>query len=725
MRFVAKFIVTVAVASTGWCVCPESAVAQERLQPTLRAGEGAATITLDGRLDETAWHAAAQSDAFLQTEPSEGRPPTFRTVVRVLADRSAIVFGIVCEDADPNAIVSFSVRRDASLDAEDHVRVILGPFLDGRSGYVFAVNPSGARYDGLINQGPEGDNADWDGIWEAATAKTPGGWSVEMRIPIRTLGFKPGLSEWHFNVQRRSQRLLETDRWAFATRQYQITQTSRAGLLTNLPNFGVGLGLSLRPAITTGGGHPATGAPVEEEFQPSLDLTQRIGGNVVASFTANTDFAETEVDTRRTNLTRFPLFFPEKRRFFLEGSDIFQFGPGGNLARDAMPYHSRTIGLVRGREVPIIVGSKVNGLAGNTRYSGLVVRTNDEEGVVDTPATMAVGRLKRNLWEESWVSAIATVGDPLGRTGSWTGGLDFTYGTSHFLGNKNLFLSAWGLAMGRDGHHGDTTSYGFKVDYPNEKWDSNLWYKRIGDEFDPSLGFVPRHGTIWVPALTNRTRLARGPIQEMTWGGRGVIHLDSSGVRENYSVSLGALNWRFRSGDRVQVNVTPTGERLVDPFEVSDGVVIPPGSYDWWRKSVTLSTAQKRRFYTSVSWEWGDFYDGDLDSYQWEWTWNPTALYTVEFNGERNIAHLSGGSFNQTLVGSRVRINFSPDLSVASYIQYDTDSDSIGVNAQLRWTYKPAGDLFIVYNHNVRSLLDRWQLDSNQLLVKFQYDFRR
>ena len=169
-----------------------------------------------------------------------------------------------------------------------------------------------------------------------------------------------------------------------------------------------------------------------------MDVTQRVGGNVVAAFTANTDFAETEVDTRRTNLTRFPLFFPEKRRFFLEGSDIYQFSPGGNLARDAMPFHSRTIGLVNGREVPIIAGGKVNGRAGNTVFGGLVAHTDEEPGVVEGKATMGVARVKQTFGEQSWASLIGTAGDPLGRTGSWTGGAEYTYGTSHFKGNKNL-----------------------------------------------------------------------------------------------------------------------------------------------------------------------------------------------------------------------------------------------------------------------------------------------
>jgi hypothetical protein len=211
----------------------------------------------------------------------------------------------------------------------------------------------------------------------------------------------------------------------------------------------------------------------------------------------------------------------------------------------------------------------------------------------------------------------------------------------------------------------------------------------------------------------------------MTWQFRLITIMDLTGVRENYNMLLTVLNGRFRSGDRVQVNLTPTGERLIAPFEVSPGVVIPPGSYEWWGKTITLSTAQKRRFYTTASFEFGGFYDGDLKGFVWNWTWNPTALYTVEFNSERNIGRLASGSFRQTLIGTRLRVNISPDLSATSYTQYDTDSDSIGVNAQLRWTYLPAGDVFIVYNHNVRSLLDRWQLESNQFLVKLQYAFRQ
>jgi hypothetical protein len=602
------------------------------------------------------------------------------------------------------------------------VRVVLGPFLDGRSGYVFAVNPSGARYDALINPGGETDNPEWDGIWDAATTRSEIGWTTEIFIPIQTLTFNPNLRQWHFNVQRRIQRRLETDRWAFPARQYQVTQTSRAGLITGLPEFALGLGLTIRPALTTGGGVPAPDVEVDGTFQPSLDLTQRLGANVLASLTVNTDFAETEVDTRRTNLTRFPLFFPEKRTFFLEGDDIFSFGLG--LNQDVLPYFSRRIGLVGGREVPILAGTKINGRAGDTSFGGVVVGTDNEPGVVPDEALMAVGRVKQNIWRESWVGAIATAGDPLARPGSWLAGGDFTYATSRFRGDKNLLAGVWALTTGRDGLGRDAGAYGFKVDYPNDLWDIQLTAKRLGRDFDPSIGFVPRRAVyLYNGQINNRTRLSKGPIQQLFHEFVPSLATDLSGTWESYRVFIAPVNWRFRSGDRFELNANPTGERLVAPTDIA-GVIIPPGGYHWMRYRVEVGTAQKRRLYAQITWWFGGFYDGDLDQIVWTGAWNPTPLVTVEFNGEWNIGRLPTGRFEQTLVGSRLRVNLSPDLSVASYVQYDTDSDSVGVNTRLRWTFSPAGDLFVVYNHNVRDQLDRWRLDSNQLLVKLQYALR-
>jgi hypothetical protein len=700
-----------------------TAHAQTVQPPELRAGALDPAHSIDGQLDEPDWATAGVIDVFTQADPREGAPASARTTVRVLAGPRAIVVGIECEQPADTGVVSFSVRRDAALNQEDHVRIVLGPFMDGRSGYVFAVNPSGARYDGIVNPGGESDNPEWDGIWDARTSRGEGGWTAEIWIPFLTLSFNPDLRAWHFNVQRRVQALLETDRWASASRQYQVTQTSRAGLLTDLPAIDLGRGLSVRPAGRAGAGIPAPGAEAEGDFRASLDVTQRLGANVLASGTVNTDFAETEVDTRRTNLTRFPLFFPEKRTFFLEGDDIFAFGLG--LNQDLLPYFSRRIGLVNGQEVPIIAGGKVNGRSGNTNFGGLVIGTNDKGGVIDDEALMTVGRVKQNLWRESWVGAIATVGDPLGQSGRWLTGGDFTYATSRFRGDKNLLVGVWGLATDRTAGD-DATAGGFKVDYPNDKWDMQLTYKRIGDDFNPAIGFVPRRAVqLFNGGIDNRTRISSGPFQQLFYEFQPFVALDLDHQWESYRVFFAPINWRFRSGDRFEVNINPVGERLVTPFEVSDGVVIPPGRYHWKQYRLEVGTAQKRRLYGQVSWWFGGFYSGSIDQIVWTGAWNPTALFTVEFSGERNMGRLPEGDFNQTLVGTRLRINVSPNLSIAGYVQYDTISDSVGVNTRLRWTLRPEADLFVVYNHNIRSVVDRWQLDSNQLVMKMQYAFRR
>jgi hypothetical protein len=313
----------------------------------------------------------------------------------------------------------------------------------------------------------------------------------------------------------------------------------------------------------------------------------------------------------------------------------------------------------------------------------------------------------------------------VGRTGSWLAGADFTYATSKFRGNKNLLVGAWALATDREGLGPDASAHGFTVDYPNDLWDLNFIYKHIGRDFDPSLGFVPRRSVnLFNLQTNNRTRLARGPLQQLTHQFQPFLATDLSGKWESYRVMIAPINWRFRSGDRFEVNANPTGERLVVPFQVASGVVVPPGSYSWMRYRLEAGTAQKRRLYGQFTWWFGDFYDGTLDQLIGNGTWNPTALLTVEFTGERNIGRLAAGDFTQTLVSTRVRVNLSPDLSIASYVQYDTDSKLVGTNTRLRWTLRPVADLFIVYNHNVRSLVDRWQLDSNQLVVKLQYAWR-
>jgi len=463
---------------------PASGEPQDR--PVIRAGLLPEDFQFTGAVDDPAWRDADAIENLTTTEPTEGGVPAGRTIVRVLANGDNIIIGVICEDPEPDGVVSFSKARDSMFRGEDNIRIVLDTFLDGRSGYLFAVNPEGARFDALVTGG-EHDNSNWDAIWEAKISRDARGWSAEIKIPLKSLSFNSDLREWGFNIERQVQRLQEVSRWASPRRDYRINQTSLAGLLTDLPDFNLGVGLSIRPAIVVDIEQPEIDATTDYDGDVSLDVTQRVGSNLISSLTINTDFAETEVDTRKTNLTRFPLFFPEKRTFFLEGADIFQFGS----SRSVLAFHSRRIGLLSGEEVPLRVGGKLNGRIGGTNLGALVANTGEVEDLV-SPATMGVVRIDQNIFAESSVGMIATFGDPENRQGAWTAGADFTYRTSHFRGDKNFVVGGWALAVDREDLEGDKTSFGLLVDYPNDDWDNFFSYTRVGDGFDPSLGFVPR-----------------------------------------------------------------------------------------------------------------------------------------------------------------------------------------------------------------------------------------
>ncbi|UCH64981.1 MAG: carbohydrate binding family 9 domain-containing protein, partial [Ignavibacterium sp.] len=295
-------------------------------KPMLKANQLSSDFNFDGLFSIIDWNAGTDSISDLITiDPVEGGEPEAPTVVKVFTGPNDIIVAVRCFDKFPNDITAFSKARDSELAEEDHIVIVFDTFLDGRSGYVFAVNPSGARTDGLVIEQGEDVNIDWDEIWEAKTSINSEGWYAEFRIPIKSISFGKGLNEWGFNVQRRVQRLQETSRWSGAKRDHEIYQTNQAGVLTDLPEFDHGVGLSVRPSLV---GRAQTISPdaTTTDLEPSLDITQRIGPNILSALSINTDFAETEVDVRQINLTRFPLFFPEQRTFFLHGLDIFEFG---------------------------------------------------------------------------------------------------------------------------------------------------------------------------------------------------------------------------------------------------------------------------------------------------------------------------------------------------------------------------------------------------------------
>ena len=696
-------------------------------RPSFEAGKISDEIILDGVLNEESWKNTAVLSDFLTTEPIEKGTPSSPTFVRVIANEKEVIIGVECKDSNPNEIVRFSKKRDAKITYEDHIKIVLDPFLDGQSGYIFAVNAFAARYDALVSNRGESENEDWDAIWEAQATIHESGWTVEIRIPIQSLNFKKGESRWGFNIERRIQRNQETIRWANVQRDQWFIQTSRAGYLTNLPEFSYGLGLNIRPSLVNKLSKIGPDGDHIYDFEPSLDVTQRISANVSATLTVNTDFAETEVDTRQTNLTRFPLFFPEKRSFFLEGSDIFEFGSGTDRG-SVLPFFSRRIGLYGNSEVPIIAGAKINGRIGKTAIAGLGVRTDtfEDEGQAYDATNMGVIRIRQNIFKESSVGVLASFGDPINRSGSFMSGLDFTYQTTRFNGNKNFIAGAWALHTDREDLTEDRSAYGFKVDYPNDLWDLSLQYTRIGEQFDPSYGFVPRLGIHYMRlGASYKPRPEWSWVRQMRYQFYPSYYVGLDGNWQSYSIFTAPLNWQLESGDNLEMNVRPTGEQLFEPFEIAENVSIPEGKYHFMRYRLEAQFAAKRHLSGQATWWFGSFYDGHLDEFELQLKWNPNALLEFEFNGKHNMGRLPWGDFEQTLAGSRVRFNVNSDLQLNSYVQYDTVSRNLGVNVRVHWIFSPLGDVILVFNHNtINDVTDRWVLQDQQLLLKLRYNFR-
>ena len=697
-----------------------SASGQDDGKPHIACIPAQQPVRLDGWLNEADWDRADSITSLAMVEPAENGIPAFPTIVKIPVDQKNIYIGLICLDDRPDQIVSFSKARDAELENEDHVKFIFDTYRDGRNGYIFAINPFGARYDGLVSFNGEFENPNWDGAWDAKTQIDGKCWSAEIRIPVSTLTFRRGLDSWGFNIQRRIQRYLEVDRWTGISMDYTIGQTRHAGLLMELPDFNLGIGLTPTVSALVRATHRRNGETTYD-WKPSLDVMQRISSDITAQLTVNTDFAETEVDSRQTNLTRFPVLYPEKRRFFLEGADIYDFGL--SLGRSFMPFFSRRIGLYQGNEVPILWGGKINGKVNNTHFGSLVTQTRAVDTLVPR-SSMGVVRVKQNILKESSFGMIATMGDPAGSRQAWTAGIDFTYQTSTFRGDKNFLVGVWGLANNREELQGEKTAFGIKIDFPNDLWDWFLMYRRIGDAFDPSLGFVDRRAINYyswkvdfMPRPENRiVRQHRFQIMPS-------LYTDLENQWESYSISIVPISPLFESGDRFEFNLEPQGEYLKLPFEISDGIIIDPGGYHWFRYRLEVEAASKRAINGTATWWSGGFYGGKLDQVQLQLNWRLMSFLILEFMYENNIARIPAGNFNKELMALRTVFNVTSNLNISSFIQYDNDSGSVGSYSRLRWTFAPLGDLFIVYKHNIQQAIpDRWwHYDASQLTLKLTY----
>ena len=678
-------------------------------------------IQLDGVLDEPAWSRATTIGRLLQQEPYPEAEPTEETDVRVLYDKDAVYFGIVCHDHDPEAIVATQMSRDGRFDVDDHIVLIVDPFLDHRNGFFFEVNPRGARGDGQVSNNAERRSREWDGIWDAAARITDDGWVAEIAIPFKTLRFKPGQTTWGFNVERSVKRLNERDRWASPRREVWLTNLSMAGRLSGLAGIEQGRGLDLRPYASAGGVNG------DGQWDVGLDIVKNITPSLNASVSINTDFAETEVDARQVNLTRFPLFFPEKRTFFLEGAGVFEVaGLRPSPRSDLIPFFSRRIGLLGGEEVPILAGAKLVGREKDFNVGFLDVQTQRADiGEETVPGqNLLAARISRNLFRQSWVGGILTHGDPTGTGSNTLFGVDARFATSSFRGNKNLSLDLYALGT-QDELLGTDYAAGFTLDYPNELWDAGLSASQIGERFRAALGFVPRTGIRRIrPFMAFRPRAPKLGIRRFNFELFPTVFTDLAGRLLDYRIFTAPLNFRTESQERFEVNWVPEFQRLDAPFEIHPGVIIPPGEYRWTRYRFEVFTANKRPWVVQFSYWWGSFYSGSRQELNLGLVLKPSPHLRFELRSERNDVELEEGAFTTELYEVRLDYSFSPDVSWANLVQYDNASRLLGFQSRFRWILEPGNDLFLVFNRGWEDTDGRFLPVFNRGSIKFQYTFR-
>jgi hypothetical protein len=684
--------------------------AQEEDPRSLRAYRlpAGAELQLDGRVLEPVWERADVATDFLQQEPEEGEPATERTEVRVVYDDENLYIGVVLHD-DPDGVLAYKRKRDAGLGGEDRFMWILDTFLDERTGYFFEINPAGLMGDGLVGQGI---NKSWDGIWEAHVERGEWGWSAEIRIPFSTLNFDPDLTRWGINFQRTVRRKNEEMLWEGHRRNQGLFNPTYAGRLTGLTGLSQGLGVQFRPyGLGSWQREPgAPGAPSDASVDAGFDLSYSLTPGLRAAATVNTDFAEVEVDQRRVNLTRFPLFFPEKRDFFLENSRVYEFAP----ANDQQPFFSRRIGLVEGQEVPIDAGVRLGGQAGNYELGFLQVRTGASE--IRPAEDFTVARVKRRFLEESTLGVIytrrATEPGPDGAAppDRHTVGADLLFFTSSFLGDRNLRAQAFGVwhsRLTRDSEtdFGDRSTRGGRLSYPNDIWQAHVSYREFGEDYSPPVGFVQRTGfrrlqpsASWNPRpdfLPWLRQANLGVRLEDLWSLEGTL------LTRDRSFTLPGLN--LESGDEMSFEFGWNAERLEEPFEISDGVVLPVGRYDNFEWTLSAETAGRRLVSGEASITHGGFWSGERTRWRGGVTVRPATGLSAEGQVVRNEVELPQGEFTTNVYRLVGEWHPSPWLSVTQNWQYDDVSEVLGLQGRLRWIVEPGNELYVVYTHNWRS----------------------
>lgn len=690
---------------------------------------------IDGRLDDDAWAFATPVQDLHQVNPQEYDPPSEKSEIYVVYTRDALYIGARFLDSEPENISAQVLRQGDFSLGDDSFTVIIDPFNNGRSGYAFDLTPNSIRNQAVFANVTD-ENWQWDGIWHGKAIRDDKGWVAEIEIPFKTLSFNPNNSTWGLNFSRYIGRKAEQIGWVSANRRQN---PANSGTLTGIKDIEQGLGLDVVPGFKV---TQATDHGLDEtsnDIEPSVDLFYKLTPAITAALTVNTDFSGTGADERQINLTRFALFFPERRGFFLQDTDIFEFGritAGDYSSRSSIsvvelesgrPFFSRRIGLSEsGETVDIEVGGKLTGRPGRWDIGMLAIR---QDAFSDVDASdLFVARFAANILDESSVGMILTHGDPNSNLDNTLAGVDFRYTNTRFGNGRTLEGSLWYQQSETEGLEGDDSAFGFTLRAPNaEGFRGAIGYKELQQNFFPALGFVNRVG---VRDLT----LEGGYTWYTDWSAIRLIHSGVdlqriekiSGGVESQIVNLRAFEVEGDTGDVFGFNYYFMEENLTTGFEIFDGVVIPAGNYEFEQYCFSMGSAEYRKIVVSADYCAGGFFDGDQVATGAKLQWRPSPHFSFSASYRFNEIELPYGAFITRLMSIHADVAFSNKWSWENFLQYDNVSYGLGLNSILRYIPRAGREIVFVVNQEYVDLLrDRnFVRVYSDMTFKISYTFR-
>jgi hypothetical protein len=711
-------------------VLPALAAQQARaprnpLQPTATAVriDPADAPTIDADLSDPVWARAMVVDEFWQADPDTGAAATERTIVRILYDQNNLYFGIYAYDQNPGEMLVRAMSRDGQLGTGETVRIILDPGMTRRNGFSFQVGPSGGRIDSIIQN--NADNLDeWDAIWAMRARVVADGWVTELAIPFRSLTYERDSENWGLELTRQIRHKNETVRWSNHSPNIGFTDISGAGTLSGINNINEGVGLDVQVyglARVKSDWH-IPGEDVGISFTGGGNAFYRITPALTGTLTYNPDFSDAPLDARQINTTRFSLFLPETRDFFLQDAPAFEFG-GINFAdeNNGRPFFTRNIGLVDGRAVSIIGGGKLSGEYAGFGIGALSVltdRLNGTDGQV-----LSAARITRPVLGESKVGFIVTHGDPTGESTNTTVGTDFQYRNSNFMGEYTLVTDAY-FERTFSSTEGDDNSFGIALDFPNEPWSGELEYQQIGRNFAPALGFANRTGIRAFGGDFQYTwRFVEGFLRETAIATEAEWVTDLDGNLEERENEIG-VSFQTQNNESLNIDVSNYYEFVPEDFDVEDTFIVPAGEYTSTNVEASFSTTPNYPVQLSVETSCCSFYTGTAWSFEVEVNFRPNQYFEFEPSWEATYIELPTGEIDIHVYSADFLINFTPDMQLAGQVQYDNISRDFGFLARYRWEFLPGSELFAAFGQSAFIPDSGFEFQRSTFLVRIGHTLR-